>query len=165
MLAVHREGQAPAREDGQELLPPELLRAYIAAAKTFEPHFPEELTGFLLPLCWPKRKQGSLSIWRMLHSTVAEDLSCGAEFIAAVYGEMRAQEAAAKVPHNYTTARTLLSMLRLSQALARLRFSDTIAQVRHPAVGLSKCSLHRAQSSECEVLCRRTLMRRFGSSG
>lgn len=52
-----------------------------------------------------------------------------AEFVAAVYAEMRAQEAAAKVPHSYTTARTLLSILRLSQALARLRFSNTIAQV------------------------------------
>lgn len=51
------------------------------------------------------------------------------EFIAAVYAEMRGQEAAAKVPHSYTTARTLLSILRLSQSLARLRFSSTIAQV------------------------------------
>ncbi len=30
--------------------------------------------------------------------------------------------------HSYTTARTLLSILRLSEALARLRFSDEVAQ-------------------------------------
>jgi len=55
-----------------------------------------------------------------------------AEFVAAVYAELRAQEVAAKVPHSYTTARTLLSILRLSQSLARLRFSNTIARVRTP---------------------------------
>lgn len=43
---------------------------------------------------------------------------------------MRAEEAAAKVPHSYTTARTLLSILRLAQALARLRFDDVVNQVR-----------------------------------
>ena len=43
---------------------------------------------------------------------------------------MRGQEAAAKVPHSYTTPRTLLSIMRLSQALARLRFSDAILEVR-----------------------------------
>ena len=60
--------------------------------------------------------------------TVSTSEGC-AEFIAAVYAELRAQEVAAKVPHSYTTARTLLSILRLSQALARLRFSNTIARV------------------------------------
>lgn len=43
---------------------------------------------------------------------------------------MRAEEVAAEVPHSYTTARTLLSILRLSQALARLRFADSVDQVR-----------------------------------
>ena len=43
---------------------------------------------------------------------------------------MRADEAAAQMPHSYTTARTLLSILRLSQALARLRFATSVAQVR-----------------------------------
>lgn len=52
-----------------------------------------------------------------------------AEYVAAVYAEMRQEEAQAQVPHSYTTARTLLSILRLSQALARLRFSDAVCQV------------------------------------
>lgn len=52
-----------------------------------------------------------------------------AEYLAAVYAEMRGEEAAAETPHTYTTARTLLSILRMSQALARLRFSDAVEQV------------------------------------
>ncbi len=51
------------------------------------------------------------------------------DYVAAVYAEMRAEEAASDVPHSYTTARTLLSILRLSQALARLRFADSVEQV------------------------------------
>lgn len=50
------------------------------------------------------------------------------EYFAAVYAEMRAEEAQTEQPHSYTTARTLLSMLRLSQALARLRLADSVAQ-------------------------------------
>ncbi|EFN55074.1 hypothetical protein CHLNCDRAFT_52849 [Chlorella variabilis] len=72
----------------------EMLRAYIAAAKQYDPFVPEGLTDYL----------------------------------AAVYAEMRAEEAASDVPHSYTTARTLLSILRLSQALARLRFADAVEQ-------------------------------------
>ena len=52
-----------------------------------------------------------------------------AEYVAVVYAEMRADEVAAEVPHSYTTARTLLSILRLSQALARLRFANSVDQV------------------------------------
>lgn len=54
---------------------------------------------------------------------------CSAEYVAAVYSEIRADEVASEVPHSYTTARTLLSILRLSQALARLRFADHVDQV------------------------------------
>lgn len=52
-----------------------------------------------------------------------------AEYIAAVYAEMRMEEAQTEQPHSYTTARTLLSILRLSQALARLRLDDVVTQV------------------------------------
>ena len=95
MLSVHREGRAPPPRSAAAPLPPELLRAYIAAAKQHSPHVPSTLT----------------------------------DYVAAVYAEMRAEEVAADVPHTYTTARTLLSILRLSQALARLRFADVVEQV------------------------------------
>ncbi|GLJ18929.1 hypothetical protein SUGI_0338540 [Cryptomeria japonica] len=57
--------------------------------------------------------------------TVPKDLT---EYIASAYAAMRQEEAQSDAPHSYTTARTLLSILRISMALARLRFSDTVAQ-------------------------------------
>jgi DNA replicative helicase MCM subunit Mcm2 (Cdc46/Mcm family) len=56
-------------------------------------------------------------------------LGASAEYIAAVYAEMRLEETQTEQPHSYTTARTLLSILRLSQALARLRLDDVVTQV------------------------------------
>ena len=52
---------------------------------------------------------------------------------------MRREEAQTEQPHSYTTARTLLSILRLSQALARLRLDDVITRVRkcHIVVSLT----------------------------
>lgn len=94
VLAVHREGRAPLPSTSAPPLSPELLRAYISAAKKHNPYVPPTLT----------------------------------EYIAAVYAELRVEEAAAEVPHSYTTARTLLSLLRLAQALARLRFADAVEQ-------------------------------------
>ena len=43
---------------------------------------------------------------------VPRDLS---EYIASAYSSMRQEEAASSAPHSYTTARTLLSILRLSE--------------------------------------------------
>lgn len=93
VLTVHRDGRAP-RLTTVNPLSTEMLRAYIAAAKKYEPYVPPALS----------------------------------EYISAVYAELRAEEAAAEVPHSYTTARTLLSLMRLSQALARLRFCDAVEQ-------------------------------------
>ena len=56
-------------------------------------------------------------------------LECAAGYIAEVYADMRAVEQAEKQPHSYTTARTLLSILRIAQALARLRFSTSVDKV------------------------------------
>ena len=51
MLRVHSEGKAPSRAgDGRELLPPEVLRGYIARAKEVHPFVPEELAGVPVPL-------------------------------------------------------------------------------------------------------------------
>ena len=50
-----------------------------------------------------------------------------------MYAELREMEATQQVPHGYTTARTLLSILRLAQALTRLRFERAVAQVCHVA--------------------------------
>ncbi|ERN16747.1 DNA replication licensing factor MCM7 [Amborella trichopoda] len=50
------------------------------------------------------------------------------EYIATAYSGIRQEEAKADAPHSYTTVRTLLSILRISMALARLRFADTVGQ-------------------------------------
>lgn len=49
-------------------------------------------------------------------------------YISQAYAAMRQEEAASSAPHSYTTARTLLSILRISEALARLRFAGSVAQ-------------------------------------
>jgi len=51
-----------------------------------------------------------------------------ADYLAAAYSELRAEEAADEKPASYTTARTLLSVIRMSQALARLRFASLVCQ-------------------------------------
>jgi len=71
------------------------------------------------------------------------------EYVATVYAEMRAEEAAAEVPHSYTTARTLLSILRLAQALARLRFADVVGQAEiDEALRLMRMSKHSVLDSD-----------------
>ena len=52
-----------------------------------------------------------------------------AEYIANAYAEMRSDEVqAADSAQGYTTARTLLSILRLAQALARLGWSNVVSE-------------------------------------
>lgn len=50
------------------------------------------------------------------------------DFVVTAYIGMREEQENSKEEFTYTTPRTLLAILRLSQALARLRFSDEIAQ-------------------------------------
>lgn len=62
VVGVHQRGGPPLQnENNQDNLPPELLRAYIAKAKTYEPVIPENLTGDIpahchstsSETCWP----------------------------------------------------------------------------------------------------------------
>jgi len=50
------------------------------------------------------------------------------EYLAAAYSELREEERAAAAPHSYTTARTLFAILRMAQAVARLRWSAVVRQ-------------------------------------
>ncbi|KAL0712212.1 hypothetical protein Bca4012_019190 [Brassica carinata] len=50
------------------------------------------------------------------------------EYTATAYSSIRQEEAKSNTPHSYTTVRTLLSILRITAALARLRFSESVAQ-------------------------------------
>ncbi|CAL9065797.1 unnamed protein product [Musa banksii] len=66
-----------------------------------------------------------ISTARRIAPSVPRELE---EYIATAYSSIRQDEAKSNAPHSYTTVRTLLSILRISIALARLRFSETVAQ-------------------------------------
>merc|ERR1719326_2478741 len=76
----------------------EFIRAYIAKARTYEPTLPKDLTEFLI-----------LSYVQVRQSCLGENGQYDSKKIIG-------------------TPRALLSILRLSQAMARLRFSNTIIQ-------------------------------------
>ncbi|KAK9076542.1 hypothetical protein SSX86_004876 [Deinandra increscens subsp. villosa] len=66
-----------------------------------------------------------ISAARKLSPAVPRELE---EYIATAYSSIRQEEAKSNSPHSYTTVRTLLSILRISAALARLRFSESVGQ-------------------------------------
>ncbi|CAI8583588.1 unnamed protein product [Vicia faba] len=73
----------------------------------------------------PSVLRAYISAARRLSPTVPRELE---EYIASAYSSIRQEEAKSTTPHSYTTVRTLLSILRISAALARLRFAETVAQ-------------------------------------
>merc|ERR1712137_1181801 len=92
---VHMNGKHPdSAHLNMEPLSTETMRAYIAQARKYQPHIPQDLT----------------------------------QYVVSAYVKIRQAEAAAPDQHTYTTARTLLSILRLSQALARLSMREVVIQ-------------------------------------
>ena len=81
-----------------EPLEPTVIRQYIAQARQYEPHVPVELSDFVVSAYVQKRRQAHES-----------QKTQNGDFI-------------------YTQPRTLLAILRMSQALARLRFSNIVDQ-------------------------------------
>ncbi|CAN4113405.1 unnamed protein product [Withania somnifera] len=73
----------------------------------------------------PSVLRAYISAARRLSPSVPKELE---EYIASAYSSIRQEEAKSNTPHSYTTVRTLLSILRISGALARLRFSEKVAQ-------------------------------------
>ncbi|KAL8138958.1 hypothetical protein V2J09_004959 [Rumex salicifolius] len=73
----------------------------------------------------PSILRAYISAARKICPTVPRELE---EYIASAYSSIRQEEARSDTPHSYTTIRTLLSILRISAALARLRFSHSVAQ-------------------------------------
>ena len=87
VLSVHKDGRAPPPAEGPPPLSPELLRAYIAAAKQHEPHFPRDrdLTGARMRPSEPWRRHARLRRpWSLL--TRARALLCGRRPGAAYVG-------------------------------------------------------------------------------
>ncbi|KAJ8087923.1 DNA replication licensing factor MCM7 [Marasmius tenuissimus] len=91
---------------------------------------------------------------RTIRPNVSSDVS---SYIVDSYVKLRKRskvDQEENTSHSYTSARTLLGILRLAQALARLRFSDS---VEHPDVDealrlmdCSKASLHEEDEAEHE---------------
>lgn len=141
VLEVHATGAAPAsrgeeggeRGEGEEGAAAGAAGAAAAGAATQT----QNNSDFFLP---PAVLRAYVARAKACQPSVPESLT---EYIAAVYAEMRAEEAAAAVPHSYTTARTLLSILRLAQALARLRFAEQVGQAEvDEALRLMRMSKH-----------------------
>lgn len=91
---VHRHSYAPATEDAVSL---EIIRHYIAEARTYRPTISKEVADFL---------SSSYVQMRQRHK---REIDSGKQF-------------------GYTTPRALLAIMRMAQALARLRFSDSVSQ-------------------------------------
>jgi hypothetical protein len=103
VLHVHKYLSTPALEF--KPLEPAVIKQYIAAARNMHPVVPVELTSYIVEAYVSLRTQdtrASHSSSRSRHSLPAND-------------------------QTVMTARQLLSILRLSQALARLRFSETVS--------------------------------------
>ncbi|MEW5297665.1 MAG: hypothetical protein WDW38_006841 [Sanguina aurantia] len=74
----------------------------------------------------PKLLRAYISQAKTFEPSVPEELT---DYIAAIYSELRQLEKGAQEQSStYTTPRTLLSILRLGQALAKLRFDTRVTQ-------------------------------------
>ncbi|EGG14151.1 MCM family protein [Cavenderia fasciculata] len=73
----------------------------------------------------PEFIRAYVSVARSYSPYVSKDLT---EFIASTYVGMRKQESETKEPFTYTTARTLLGILRMAQAHARCRAASHVQQ-------------------------------------
>eukprot|EP01125_Pyxidicula_operculata_P019919 TRINITY_DN7254_c0_g1_i4.p1 TRINITY_DN7254_c0_g1~~TRINITY_DN7254_c0_g1_i4.p1 ORF type:complete len:661 (-),score=157.97 TRINITY_DN7254_c0_g1_i4:83-2065(-) len=100
---VHRfNSHPPARFTGttsKKAIPPEVIRSYIGFAKQFQPYVPHTLQSYIVDSYIQMRQ----SEYAGNHKDESENFG-------------------------YTTARTLLAILRLSQAMARIRFDTEIKQ-------------------------------------
>ena len=137
VLEVHATGAAPTSNRGGENDGGEAAGAAGAANNATQTQTQSSSNSNFLP---PAVLRAYVARAKQCSPSVPESLT---EYIAAVYAEMRAEEAAASVPHSYTTARTLLSILRLAQALARLRFAEQVGQAEvDEALRLMRMSKH-----------------------
>ncbi|KAL2161594.1 hypothetical protein VTH06DRAFT_8156 [Thermothelomyces fergusii] len=109
---VHMHGRHPdlGTADGAVFSPQE-VRAYVARARTFRPVVPQAVSEYMV------------KTYVRLRSSQRR-----AEKRAAAAAGRDAHAAAAGNHFGHTTPRTLLGVVRLAQALARLRFSNTVSQ-------------------------------------
>lgn len=110
---VHRHSAPP---QAAEALSVDLIRCFVAEARTYKPTFPKEVAEFLT---------GSYVQMRQRHK---REIESGKQF-------------------GYTTPRALLGIMRMAQALARLRFAEQVSQEDvDEALRLSEVSKQSLQS-------------------
>jgi len=103
---VHINNAHPVSEHAAEKpFEPAFIRAYIAKARTFNPFVPRELTEYIVQSYVTLRKDG-------------DDSNDALQYGQAHYN--------ANTRQRFCTARMLLSILRLSQGLARLSFRNQV---------------------------------------
>ncbi|KAL5475357.1 hypothetical protein EMCRGX_G025158 [Ephydatia muelleri] len=96
----------------------------------------------------PKLMTRYIAACKLKQPTIPESLS---EYIVSMYVDMRKQSRLNKGGHNqtFTSARTLLALLRLSTALARLRLADVVEQADvNEAVRLMEMSKQSLEDDE-----------------
>ena len=116
------DGEDNVEDDDADVVPRKVLREYISRARRYQPYMPADVAPYVVE-AYVTLRQGSATSSR------------------------RSKESDQTV----LTARQLLSILRLSQALARLRFADLVAREDvDEAIRLTHCSkasLDNEQSS------------------
>jgi hypothetical protein len=168
----HRTGE-PLAQDGPSPLPSDILRVYIAQAKQYEPNVPADLTGALgVPSLLVPCLFAAFSLLNTLsllacagggahyaslstHTHTHTHTHTRTDYVAAIYAEMRQLEKSQmELTSTYTTPRTLLSILRVSMALAKLRFDTTVSAegVWERAKWVEKGSVEQRRLSSPSVL-------------
>lgn len=111
---VHRFAKNP--DMAFEPVRPEVLRYFIAIAKQYQPSIPEELCTYIVEAYVTLRQQDATEQARLQRSSGSRFHNSASGFDSS--SNNHAQTA--------MTARQLLSILRLSQSLARLRFATEV---------------------------------------
>lgn len=109
--SVHEEPNAPDYDEDKGTVTPRLLREYVARARRHEPTVPREVAPYIV------EAYVSLRMQDRPRRGVPRNANQKNNNNSNKVGDQTAM-----------TARQLLSILRLSQALARLRFSDFVAR-------------------------------------
>lgn len=137
---VHRFAKNP--EMAFEPVRPEVLRYFIAIAKQYQPSIPEDLCTYIVEAYVELRQQDANEQAQL------QKQSGGGRFNSSGFGDSTSNNHA----QTAMTARQLLSILRLSQSLARLRFAtEVIKQDVDEAIRLvyvSKSSLTEQEGDD-----------------
>jgi DNA replication licensing factor MCM7 len=143
---VHQHGKHPTLDF--EALDSTFIRSYVSQARRYSPHIPEPLTSYITR-CYISLRQDDLGydLSTAFATTYVFDFAPKTLNLTAARDDAHGGASGRGNGASYTTARTLLSILRLSQALARLRFDEEVIQedvdeVRRPFQKLQCKRLH-----------------------